>query len=147
VDNSTEEPIDRRTVCRFGPDRRLTALTAAMTLVAVGLVVVTSDRPGQVLFGCAAAVLGLYTAGDLAFWPRLRASAEGLVVRAPTGSAQLSWSQVRRVTADSRQRYGLRSVTLEIDADEHLFVFSRRALGADPEHVAAVLAAVAPPPG
>jgi hypothetical protein len=48
------------------------------------------------------------------------------------------------VRADTRQRLGLRSVTLEIDAGDELHVFSKRALGAEPDAVAGLIRAMDP---
>lgn len=135
---------DRAPICRFGPDRRLTAAgTGAAALF--GFAAVTStDRPGMILFGAAAVLLVAYTVADLLFWPRLTASAEGLVIRTPLQRAHLEWSEVEDVRADARERLGLRSVTLEIDAGATLVVFSRRSLGADPATVAGLVRALDP---
>ncbi|HEY8827458.1 MAG TPA: PH domain-containing protein [Jatrophihabitantaceae bacterium] len=95
-------------------------------------------------FAGAALVLLGYTVTDLVFWPRLTADAEGLLVRTPLTSARIAWSDVEAVRADARERLGLRSVTLEIDAGEQLLVFSRRALGADPATVAGLISAFKP---
>jgi len=72
------------------------------------------------------------------------AGADGLLVRTPLTRARIAWSDVEAVRADARERLGLRSVTLEIDAGEQLLVFSRRALGADPERVAGLISAFKP---
>jgi hypothetical protein len=125
--------------CRFGPDRRLTAATGALALVAASGAVLTDDPAGRVLFVGAALVLLAYAVTDLVWWPRLAVSADGLVVATPALSVRLDWNDVEAVRPDSRQRLGLRSVTLELDAGEHLVVFSRRALGADPEAVAGLI--------
>ncbi|MDT4937431.1 MAG: hypothetical protein QOG80_1102 [Pseudonocardiales bacterium] len=142
-----DEPESRLPVYRFGPDRRLTALTAGLALAAAGAATLTGDVAGRLLFIVAALILLTYTVTDLVFWPRLTASAAGLVVRGPGGAASLSWDEVGAVRADARHRLGLRSVTLEIDADERLFVFSRRALGIDPEQAAGLVAAFDPRAG
>jgi PH (Pleckstrin Homology) domain-containing protein len=81
------------------------------------------------------------------FWPRLAADHTGLRIRTPLARADLSWSDVESVTADTRSRYGLRSSTLEVDAGSTLVVFSRRALGADPETVQDVVRALDPRAG
>jgi hypothetical protein len=133
-----------REACRFGPDRRLTALTATLTAIAVLGCLLSDDRPGRLLLGCAAALLAAYTVTDLAYAPRLEASASGLLIRAPSGTAHYPWSEVTAVRADTRQRLGLRSTTLEVDAGERLHVFSKRALGCDPERVAAQISALRP---
>jgi Bacterial PH domain len=129
---------------QFGPDRRLTAATGALALIAVAATVLSQDRAGRVLLGGAALVLLAYTVTDLLFWPRLVVSADGLLIRTPLTRTRLAWSDVDNVAADARQRLGLRSVTLEIDAGEQLVVFSRRSLGADPEAVAGMIGALDP---
>lgn len=133
----------RAPTCRFGPDRRLTGLTGALALLAGVAAAVSGDRPGRVLLGAAALVLLAYAATDLLFWPRLVADPSGLQIRTPLTRAHIPWTDVEEVRADARQRIGLRSVTLEIDAGEQLVVFSRRSLGADPEAVAGLLRAFA----
>ena len=134
----------RRPQCRFGPDRRLTLATAVFAVVAAIAAALTGDPEGRLLFVGAALVLGGYALVDVVFWPRLSADAEGLVVRTPFARTALTWPDIDSVTADVRDRLGLRSTTLEIDAGEHLIVFSRRALGADPAQVADMIRAFDP---
>ena len=129
---------------RFGPDRRLTALTGVLAVIAIAAAALASDPAGQLLLAGAALVLLAYTVTDLVFWPRLTVSADGLLVRTPATRRLIPWSEVQAVRADTRQRAGLRSVTLEIDAGERLVVFSRRALGADPTDVAGLISAFQP---
>jgi hypothetical protein len=143
TDGSAVDP--RAPTCRFGPDRRLTAGTALLALITAAAAALSSDPAGQVLLGAAALVLFSYAVTDLLFWPRLTASPEGLIIRTPLTRARIAWSDIDAVRADARERIGLRSVTLEIDAGECLVVFSRRALGADPETVAALISAFGPP--
>jgi hypothetical protein len=146
VDNqmkgSAVEPAAPR--YRFGPDRRLTAVSGVVSLVAALAAALSSDSAGQVLLVGVAVVLFAYTATDLMFWPRLTVTAAGLRIHTPMARAQLSWPEVAAVRADARQRLGLRSVTLEIDAGEQLVVFSRRALGTDPEAAAELIRAFDP---
>ncbi len=125
----------RTPTLRFGPDRRLTGLAGAAAVVAVLLVITSSDGPSRLIFAIAALILAGYAIGDLVFWPRLCADAAGLHIRTPQARADLAWADVDDVRADVRSRHGLRSTTLEVDAGELLVVFSRRALGADPETV------------
>lgn len=142
MENSLEPR--RSPVCRFGPDPRLTAATGCLTALAAGAALLTADAAGRVLFALAAGVLLLYTVTDLGYRPRIVASADGLVLRQPSGSAELRWEDVTAVRVDTTRRHRLRSVTLEIDAAERLHVFSRRALGADPEQVAGLINAMDP---
>ena len=141
MDDTTAQ---RRPRCRFGPDRRVTA-AAAVGAVAAGLGALwTNDAAGRLLLVGAALLLAGYVVTDLVFWPRLSADAAGLVVWSPLARVRLRWDEVDAVRADVRERLGLRSVTLEIDAGENLIVFSRRALGADPATVAALVQAFDP---
>jgi hypothetical protein len=126
---------------RYGPDRRLTATSGLLALVAIAAAVLTSDSAGRLLLVGAAFVLLAYTVTDLIYWPRLTVSADGPLLRTPAARGLIPWPEVDDVRADSRQRAGLRSVTLEIDAGERLVVFSRRALGADPAEVAGLISA------
>jgi Bacterial PH domain len=129
---------------RFGPDRRLTGLSGVLAVIAIAAAVLAADPAGQLLLAGAAFVLLAYTVTDLVFWPRLMVSADGLLVRTPAQRGLIPWSEVEAVRADTRQRAGLRSVTLEIDAGERLVVLSRRALGANPTDVAGLVAALHP---
>lgn len=141
-DGSAVDP--RAPSLRFGPDRRLTALTGTLALIAVAGAVLAPDTAGRLLLAGAALVLLGYTVTDLIFWPRLTVGSEGLVIRTPAARGLVPWSEVEAVRADARQRAGLRSVTLELDAGEYLVVFSRRALGADPAKVADLIGAFRP---
>jgi len=124
--------INRAPVCRFGPDRRLIALCGGLAAIAVAVAVLSSDPAGRLLAAGVAVVLGGYAVTDLVFWPRLVASGEGLRVHTPTARAQLAWSDIHAIRVDERNRYGLRSRTLEVDAGTVLVVLSGRALGSDP---------------
>ncbi|MDP9117253.1 MAG: PH domain-containing protein [Actinomycetota bacterium] len=130
--------------CRFGPDRRLTALSAALAVGSAVGAALGHDRGGQLLLGVAALILAAYAITDLAYCPRLTVSGAGLDICSPSVRGHFDWSVVATVRADSRVRAGLRSVTLEIDVADTLVVLSRRALGADPETVAGLVQAFAP---
>lgn len=127
---------------RFGPDRRITLAAAAAALVALVSALLYPDAPGRLLFAVATVVLAGYAVGDMVWADRLVADATGVRIRTPFSRADLTWPQVSDVRADVRTRYGLRSVTLEVDAGEVLVVFSRRTLGADPEAVAGLVNAM-----
>ncbi len=142
VDPLTGRP--RRPVCRFGPDRRLTAITGGSALVVGIAAVVALDAAGRLLLIGAALLLAAYAVTDLLFSPRLVLSADGVVVRTPIRRVDLRWPEVESIHVDQRQRWGLRSVALEVDAGATLVVLSRRALGTDPETVAALAAAFDP---
>ena len=139
--------LNWRRAASFGPDRRLTAACGAGALVALIVAFAVLDTAGRLLFVLVALLLAGYAATDLLFAPRLVADADGLKVRTPFGHADLAWPQIDRIHADSRQRYGLRSVTLEIDAGDELIVLSRRALGQDPELVSEIVRSFIPRSG
>jgi hypothetical protein len=141
---SDPDEAGRRPVVRFGPDRRLIALSAVLALVALGAVIVSADPAGRFLAAVAALVLAAYAITDVVFWPRLTASGEGLRVRSPATRAQLAWTDIEGIRVDERNRLGLMARTLEIDAGPLLLVFSRRALGEDPRTVLGLLQAFDP---
>jgi len=139
-----DNPVDRRAEARFIPDRRYTVLAAGGLVVAVGLALVAGEAPGRLLAAVAAAVLAAYVATDLLFRPRLLATPDGIVINSPLLRTRLAWAEIEDVRADVRLRMGLRSTTLEIDAGATLAVLSRRAIGADPEQAARLIAAFRP---
>lgn len=132
---------NRIPTCRFGPDRRLTALCIVLAVVAVAVAILSGDSPGRILAGIAALLLAGYAITDLAFWPRLVATGGGLTIRTPSTRTTLPWEAVDAVRVDERTRLGLMSRTLEIDSGALLVVLSRRALGEDPRTVADLLEA------
>jgi len=77
---------------------------------------------------------------------RLTADAEGLTVIAGLlRRRRLAWAEVERVRVDRRERLGLRSELLEVDAGDSLYLFSVHELGAEPAEVAAALAQLRAP--
>lgn len=146
MDNPVSRPPTRRprAEARFVPDRRYTALAAGGALGAVAALVLTGDPAGRLLFGAAAVMLLGYVAGELIFSPRLLVSRRGLVVNAPLTRVRLDWAEVTDVRVETHIRRGIRSTTLEIEAGEHLVVLSRRALGTEPLHAVAMMAAFRP---
>ncbi|MFG1606988.1 PH domain-containing protein [Actinoplanes sp. NPDC049265] len=90
---------------------------------------------GAVTIGCA-----LWALRDLVAPIRLAADAAGVTVIA--GFARrvwLPWAQIDRVRLDRRERLGIATQLLEIDADEALYLFSMHDLGTDPHDVLAEL--------
>jgi hypothetical protein len=138
VDEDLSGPGRRSPVARFSPDPRLTAITGGAAVIVAGLSFAT-DAAGRLLLLAAAVILAGYALTDLIFRPRLAVDSTGIRVRSPLARADLAWPDIAAVRADERNRYGLRSVTLEIDAGEQLIVLSRRALGAAPAAAAALI--------
>jgi hypothetical protein len=126
------------------PDRRLTALSAGGAAGATLVVVLTGDPIGRLLAMIAAILLLGYVISDFVFSPRLVAGPEGITVRSPFTRAQLAWSDIEDVRADTRFRLGLRSTNLEVDTGSTLVVLSRRAIGTDPVLAAEQIQAVRP---
>ena len=72
---------------------------------------------------------------------RLTADQEGVtVVAGLLRRRRLAWAEIERVRVDRRERLGMRSELLEVDAGDALYLFSVHELGAEPEEVAAALA-------
>jgi hypothetical protein len=138
VDEYSPDPLRRPPTARFAPDPRLTALTGAGAVIVAALSFAT-DAAGRLLLLAAAVVLAGYTLTDLVFRPRLAVDGTGIRIRSPLAHAELAWPDVAAIRADERSRYGLRSVTLEIDGGDQLIVLSRRALGAPPDAVASLV--------
>jgi PH (Pleckstrin Homology) domain-containing protein len=144
VDEHLANPPAGAPVARFGPDRRYTWLAAAGALIAAAVAAVAGDPGGRLLLAAAAVLLLGYAVSDVLFTPRLTVSGWGISVRAPLTRADLPWTEIEDVRADTRVRLGLRSTTLEVDGGAVLAVLSRRALGADPEEVAGLARAFRP---
>jgi hypothetical protein len=115
-----------------------------LTVAALGVVVWSQDPAGRLLAALSALILSSYAITDLIFWPRLTVSSSGLLVRTPTARTRLGWADVDAIRVDERNRLGLMSRTLEIDAGPFLVVFSRRVLGDDPRTILGVLEAFDP---
>jgi hypothetical protein len=87
--------------------------------------------------------LGGWAARDLLFPVRLAADPAGLTLLVGFGGRQrLPWATIEQVRVDRRERRGLRSELLEIDAGSSLRLLSRNDLGAEPDEVAAALNAL-----
>jgi len=111
--------------------------TAAFLAIAV---LSWSDRTGAVAALVGAAVLGAYAARDVIAPVRLAADLDGVtVVTGFAGRRRLAWSEIERVRVDQRNRLGLRSEMLEVDAGESLFLFSTYDLNAPVADVEAAL--------
>ncbi|HEY7272586.1 MAG TPA: PH domain-containing protein [Actinoplanes sp.] len=120
----------------------------AKLLGAVGIVALVlafgRDDPVQ-WFLAAAAGLGLagWALRDLIAPVRLAADPDGVtVVVGFAGRRRLSWPEIERVRLDRRDRMGVRTNLLEIDAGDSLYLFGRYDLGAEPADVLASLLAL-----
>jgi hypothetical protein len=96
-----------------------------------------------VLAAVAAVGLAGWALRDVLVPVRLAADPGGVtVVVGLAGRRRLAWSQIERVRVDRRERLGLRSELLELDAGDTLHLFSVHQLGAEPDEVAAALSAL-----
>ena len=94
------------------------------------------DPVQWVMAAVVAAGLAVWAARDLVAPVRLAADPEGItVISGFAGRRRLAWAQIERVRLDRRERLGVTSEMLEIDADDALFLFSMHDLGADPHDV------------
>lgn len=125
--------------------------TKLLGAVAVLVLVVAFGRRDAVQWFLAivvAAGLTGWALGDLIRPVRLTADAEGLtLITGLLRRRRLAWAEIERVRVDRRNRLGLRSELLEVDAGDSLYLFSVHELGAEPEEVAAALAELRAPAG
>jgi hypothetical protein len=124
------------------PTRIIVGKLAAAAVVAIAALL-APNRP-QLFVGLIAAVcLGIYGLRDVLARERLRADPDGIVaVRGFAGHDRLAWTDVEGVRLDSRSRLGARSQLLEIDAGEHIYLYSRFDLGVDPDEAVIALESV-----
>jgi hypothetical protein len=132
------EPIEWRVA------RKLPALKlAAAGVIALAAIGVASDPVALALGAIAAIGLALWAARDLAVPVRLAADIDGVTLVTGVARRQrLGWEQIERVRVDERQRRGLRSQMLELDARESLHLFSSYDLDAAPQDAAEALDAL-----
>jgi hypothetical protein len=127
------------------PWRIKPVLPVTKGLGAVAIVVLVTafgrdDRVQWVLAGAVTVGLALWALRDLVAPIRLAADAEGVtVIEGFARRRWLPWAEIDRVRLDRRQRLGLTTELLEIDADDALFLHSMHDLGADPHDVLAEL--------
>jgi hypothetical protein len=130
------------------PWRIRPVVPVAKLLGAVGIVALVlafgRDDPVQ-WFLAAVVTIGLagWALRDLVAPIRLAADPDGVtVVVGFAGRRRLAWPEIERVRLDRRDRLGLRSELLEVDAGDYLYLFGRYDLGAEPEEVLASLQAL-----
>jgi Bacterial PH domain len=114
--------------------------------VAIVVLVLAFGRNDPVQWFLAVAV-GLALAGwalrDVVAPVRLAADPDGVtVVVGFAGRRRLAWPEIERIRIDRRDRLGVRTELLELDAGDSLYLFSRYDLGAEPEDVLASLLAL-----
>jgi hypothetical protein len=128
-------------VTSWAPRPALVALGFAAALAAAAGAVLDDDKRAVVLFVIAAVVLVALAAYGLFLRPRLSADEHGLRVRTIGGTHRLPWSHAQTQLRTTK-RLGRETTTLEISADEQLFVFGWLELGEDPRDVLDVLSSM-----
>jgi hypothetical protein len=136
VDNSQSSP-------RWAPAPALIALGWLATASALAAVFFVPDPRGRVIFAVAALFLAALSAHGTLLRPRLAADDQGVHLRTLHGRLDLPWTETRTRLRTTR-RLGRDAETLEIEADDHLFIFGRLELGTDPRDVLDVLRALRP---
>jgi len=128
----------------WAPRWALVVLAWLGTVAALTFVLVSTDKPGQILLGVAALVLAGLAAYGTVIRPRLMADSSGITVRTLSGREHLPWARIS-VRLVHRRRLGRDLASIEVDVrepdteDEGLLVFGWLDLGADPVDVAEVL--------
>jgi hypothetical protein len=125
---------------RIRPVLPVTKGLGAVAVVVLVLAFGREDPVQWVLAGAVAIALAGWALRDVVAPVRLAADREGVtVVTGFAGRRRLGWAQIERIRLDRRERLGLASEMLEIDADDALFLFTMHDLGADPHDVLAEL--------
>jgi Bacterial PH domain len=144
--DTTEEPLD----AEWSPSAGLVVLAWVGTVAAVAwcvLIAGTGDRAGLLLAVVAAAGLGLAAVYGTRARPRLRVDTSGVTVGGLAARRHHPWAQVGDVRVLTVRRLGRATRMLEIDVvdpdgGEHLMVFGRLDLDAEPDDVASVVQAI-----
>jgi hypothetical protein len=108
-----------------------------------------ADPAGRLIAGVAAVGAGIAALFGTRARPRLRADADGLTVGGMVRARHHPWPFVKDVRLLRTRRFGREAVLLEVDTvdandAEHLLVFGRLDLDADPEDVLAELRVLRP---
>jgi hypothetical protein len=125
---------------RISPVLPVAKLVGAVAILSLVYAFGRYDPVQWVLAGVTTLFLLGWAIRDLVLPVRLTADPAGLtVVSGIARRRHLPWGHVERIRVDRRERRGLRSELLEIDAGETLHFFGPHELGAAPEDVAVAL--------
>jgi hypothetical protein len=125
---------------RIKPVLPVTKFLGAVAVLVLVFAFGREDIVQWVLAGAVSAGLAIWAVRDLIAPVRLAADAEGVTVIAGYARRRwLPWVQIAAVRLDHRDRLGVTSNLVEIDADDALYLFSVHDLGAEPRDVLAVL--------
>jgi hypothetical protein len=125
---------------RVKPVLPVTKFLGAVAILVLVFAFGRDDAVEWVLAGAVAAGVVVWGIRDLVAPVRLAADAEGVTVVAGFARRRrLRWSEIEAVRLDRRERLGVTSNLLEIDADDALYLFSMHDLGADPHDIVELL--------
>jgi hypothetical protein len=142
-DAETVEPVVAPQPWRIKPVLPVTKLLGAVAVVVLVLAFGRRDPVQWFLAATAALSLAIWALRDLIAPVRLAADPDGVTVIAGyAGHRRLAWSQITTVRMDRRDRLGVRTQMLEVDADDNLYLFSMHDLGAQPDEVLEALLAL-----
>jgi hypothetical protein len=128
---------------RVSPVLPVAKLVGAVALATLAYAFGRHDPVQWVVATLVVLVLGGWALRDIVAPVRLTADPSGVTVPAGLlGRRHLPWSQIEQVQVDRRERRGLRSELLEIDAGESLHLFGIHELGTAPHEVAEALQAL-----
>ncbi|MET0699549.1 MAG: PH domain-containing protein [Mycobacterium sp.] len=117
-------------------------LGIAGILLGTGAVTLVTDAPGRILIGVAAVGLFVFAIFSWRARPKLAITDRGLVVRSWLRTVTLQQPDIAIIRITEFRRIGRKVRLLEIDTtDDHLRVFTRWDLGADPLQVLDALTA------
>lgn len=137
-------PVDS---VRYRVDPRFTAVKVGGFVIFALAALASHDNRPQLAFAAVAALVAAgYAVRDILAPVRLAADREGVtVVHGYAGRRRLAWDEIERLRLDERRRLGTRTVALEIDTGDHLYLFSSYDLGTDPADAVAALDSLRPP--
>jgi hypothetical protein len=130
-------------------DPRFTAVkVGGFVIFVLAALAFHDDRPSLAFTAIAALVLAGYALRDILAPVRLAADREAVtVVHGYAGRRRLEWGEIERLRLDERRRLGTRSVALEVDTGDHIYLLSSYDLGTDPADAVAALDGLRPSTG
>jgi hypothetical protein len=124
----------------YGVPTVLPIATGVLAVLAGVLGVLSTDRENRVVAIAVCVLLLLITGVAVTMRRRLTVDAWGLLLRGPFGGRRVAWDRVVSMSAPTRRRRGMNSISLEIElSGDELLILSRTELGRSPQDVLPVL--------